>query len=106
MSKFLHHLPLLYPTFNHLWYMCGPGSTKLVNTDPIRIRNHKTARRQYAHLVGTALDHLAHPVPDTEDLLAVEGDDEDGALLHHFTHRQVDIVYIQHLPSISTVNIT
>merc|ERR1711971_144939 len=48
------------------------------------------------HLVFTSLDHFTISVLDTEDLLAVKGDNQDRALFHHLAHRQVQRVNVQH----------
>ena len=47
------------------------------------------------HLVVTALHHLALLVLDAHDLLAVEGEDEDGPLLHHLAHGEVEGVDVE-----------
>lgn len=44
------------------------------------------------HLVLAPLNHLPLSVLDTADLLAVEGQDQHGALLHHLTREEVDTV--------------
>ena len=46
------------------------------------------------HLVLATLNDLPLSVLDTNDLLAVEGQDQHGALLHHLTRKEVDTVNI------------
>ena len=50
--------------------MCGSGSRKLLNTDPIRIQIHNTGSMTsllYTFLVPTVLDHLLHVNLDSVD---------------------------------------
>ena len=52
------------------------------------------------YLVIAALNDLAAGVLHSQDLLTVEGDDENGALLHHLAHRQVKVVNVKHLEGV------
>ena len=47
-------------------------------------------------LVFTSLDHFSISVLHTEDLLAVERDHQNWAVLHHLPHRQVQRVDVEH----------
>ena len=49
------------------------------------------------YLVFAALNDLAAWVLHGQDLLTIEGNDENGALLHHLAHRQVKVVNVKHL---------
>ena len=48
LSSILHFLPLVYLIF--IFYQCGSGSKKLLNTDPICIRIHITGLESITRL--------------------------------------------------------
>ena len=72
-----HHLETTMDP-NLQWYRKGPESK--IKTD----------------LVFTSLDNFSISILDTKDLLAVKGDHQDWALLHHLPHCQVQGVNVKH----------
>ena len=91
LIKPIFYSKIPYQLDEFLSFLDGRRSRKL------QLQSSYTFYRTTTDLILTALDDLARLVLDTEDLLAVECDDQHRSLLHHLTHGKVQPVNVKYL---------